>query len=171
MLEVQDKLDAVEVGRLLAGAAKTVASARYCWLATAAEAGAPSIRPMGRIMPDAGDDEWKIRFLTDGRSRKARDMRRAGEVTVIFQHEPDLAYVTLTGGAALHDSQAEVRKRWKDAYNVYFRTETDRANAIFVEVDAQRMELWIRGVTPEPFGLQTTVLERDGAGGWRVIER
>ena len=28
------------------------------------------------------------------------------------------------------------------------------------------MELWIRGVTPEPFGLQTTVLERDaGAAG------
>ena len=105
----------------MAGAAKTVASARYCWLATAAEAGASSLRPMGRIMPDAGEDEWKIRFLTDGRSRKARDMRRAGEVTIIFQHEPDLAYVTLSGRAALHDSQAEIRERWKEAYNVYFR--------------------------------------------------
>ena len=28
------------------------------------------------------------------------------------------------------------------------------------------MELWIRGVTPEPFGLQTTVLERDRQGAW-----
>jgi hypothetical protein len=29
------------------------------------------------------------------------------------------------------------------------------------------MELWIRGVTPEPFGLRATVLERDDAeGGW-----
>jgi general stress protein 26 len=171
MLETMDKQDAVEVGRLLAGAAKTVASARYCWLAASAEAGAPSLRPMGRIMPDAGEDEWKIRFLTDGRSRKARDMRRVGEVTVIFQHEPDLAYVTLTGRAELHDNQAEVRERWKDAYNVYFRSETDRANAIFVEVDAQRVELWIHGVTPEPFGLQATVLERDAGGGWRMIAR
>jgi len=171
MLETQDKPGAVEVGRLLAGAAKTVASASYCWLATAPEAGAPSLRPMGRIMRDAGEDEWRIRFLTDGRSRKARDMRRAGEVTIIFQHEPDLAYVTLTGRAALHDSQAEVRGRWKDAYSVYFRSETDRANAIFVEVDVDRIELWIRGVTPEPFGLQTTLLERDAGGGWRVIAR
>ena len=171
MLEARDKPDAVEVDRLLAGAAKTVASARYCWLATAAEAGAPSIRPMGRIMPDAGEDEWKIRLLTDGRSRKARDMHRANEVTIVFQHEPDLAYVTLTGRAALHDSQAEVRERWKEAYNVYFPSETDRANAIFVEVDVERMELWIRGVTPEPFGLQATVLERDAGGGWRVIAR
>jgi general stress protein 26 len=171
MLETMDKQDAVEVGRLLAGAAKTIASARYCWLAASAEAGAPSLRPMGRILPDVGEDEWKIRFLTNGRSRKARDMRRAGEVTIIFQHEPDLAYVTLTGRAALHDGAAEVRKRWKDAYNVYFRSETDRANAIFVEVDVHRMELWIRGVTPEPFGLQATVLERNAEGGWRVIAR
>jgi general stress protein 26 len=171
MLQANDKPDPVEVSRLLAGAAKTIASARYCWLATAAEAGAPSVRPMGRIAPDAGEDEWKIRFLTDGRSRKARDMRLEREVAIVFQHEPELAYVTLTGRATLRDSAAEVRKRWKDVYNVYFPSETDRANAIFVEVDVERMELWIRGVTPEPFGLQTTVLERDAAGGWRVIPR
>jgi general stress protein 26 len=171
MLQANDKPDPVEVSRLLAGAAKTIASARYCWLATAAEAGASSVRPMGRIAPDAGEDEWKIRFLTDGRSRKSRDMRLEREVAIVFQHEPELAYVTLTGRATLRDSAAEVRKRWKDVYNVYFPSETDRANAIFVEVDVERMELWIRGVTPEPFGLQTTVLERDAAGGWRVIPR
>jgi general stress protein 26 len=171
MLEANDKPGADEVSRLLAGAAKTMASARYCWLATAVGAGVPNIRPMGRIMRDADEDEWKIRFLTDGRSRKASDMRRGSEVTIILHHEPDLAYVTLTGRAELHDRASEVRERWKDAYNVYFRNETDRANAIFVEVDATRMELWIRGVTPEPFGLQTTVLERDVRGGWRVIAR
>ncbi len=31
------------------------------------------------------------------------------------------------------------------------------------------MELWIRGVTPEPFGLRATVLERDASGGRRVV--
>ena len=29
--------------------------------------------------------------------------------------------------------------------------------------------LHIRGVTPEPFGLRATVLERNGADGWRLI--
>jgi general stress protein 26 len=163
--------DSLAVSPLLAGAAKTIESARYCWLATAAETGAPRLRPMGRIVRDADEDEWKIRFLTDGRSRKARDMRRASEVAIIFQHEPDLAYVTLTGRAALHDSATEVRKRWKGAYDVYFPTETDRANAIFVEIDVERMELWIRGVTPEPFGLRPTVLERHAGDGWRVSAR
>ena len=167
MLETKSKPDAVDVSPLLDGAAKTMRSARYCWLATATEAGAPHMRPMGRVLNDPGEDQWKIRFLTDGRSHKAADMRRASEVTIAFQHDPDLAFVTLIGRAELREDPSETRSRWKSAYNAYFPSETDRANAIFVEVEAKRMELWIRGVTPEPFGLRATVLERD-AGGWRV---
>jgi general stress protein 26 len=168
MLETQTKPDAVDVGPLLAGAAKTMRSARYCWLATGTEAGAPHVRPMGRVLNDPGEDEWKIRFLTDRRSHKAVDMRRASEVSILFQHDPDLAFVTLIGKAALHEDASETRSRWKRAYDVYFPSEADRANAIFVEVEIERMELWIRGVTPEPFGLRATVLERD-AEGWRLI--
>jgi general stress protein 26 len=168
MLQTKAKPDAAEVSALLAGAAKTMRSARYCWLATAAEAGAPRVRPMGRVLNDPGEDEWMIRFLTDGRSHKAADMRRANEVSILFQHDPDLAYVNLIGGAALHESESETRSRWKAAYDVYFPSETERRNAIFVEVEVERMELWIRGVTPEPFGLRATVLER-GDGGWRLI--
>ena len=168
MLKTKPKPAGIDVSGLLAGAAKTMRSARYCWLATAAEAGAPQVRPMGRVLNDPGEDEWKIRFLTDGRSHKAADMRRAGKVTILFQHDPDLAFVSLIGKAALHEDASETRSRWKAAYNVYFPSEADRANAIFVEVEVQRMELWIRGVTPEPFGLRATVLERD-AGGWRLI--
>jgi general stress protein 26 len=168
MLETKAKLETVDVNRLLAGAAKTMRSARYCWLATATEAAAPHVRPMGRILNDPGEDEWKIRFLTDNRSRKARDMRRAEEVSILFQHDPDLAFVTLIGKAGLHEDVSETRTRWKPAYDLYFPSETDRRNAIFVEVEVERMELWIQGVTPEPFGLRATVLQRD-ANGWRLI--
>ena len=159
--------DAIDVSRL-AGAAKTMRSARYCWLATAAESGAPRVRPMGRVLNDPGEDAWKVRFLTDGQSHKAADMRRASEVTILFQHDPDLAFVSLIGKAELHENASETRSRWKPAYNVYFPSEADREHAIFVEVEIGRMELWIRGVTPEPFGLRATVLERD-AEGWRLI--
>ena len=74
----------------------------------------------------------------------------------------------MIGKAELHENPSETRGRWKPAYDVYFPNEADRANAIFVEVEIERMELWIRGVTPEPFGLRATVLERD-AEGWRLI--
>jgi general stress protein 26 len=167
MLETKAKPDAVDVSRLLDGAAKTMRSARYCWLMTATEAGAPHVRPMGRVLNDPGEDEWRIRFLTGGRSRKAADMRRLSEVSILFQHDPDLAYVALIGKAALHENASETSSRWKPAYDVYFPNESDRRNAIFVEVEVERMELWIRGVTPEPFGLRATVLKRD-AGGWRL---
>src|SRR5271163_128891 len=169
MSQMTEQRDAVDVTRLVAGAAKTVTSVRYCWLATASEAGPPRVRPMGRVLNDPGEDEWTIRFLTDGRSRKAADMRHNGEVAILFQHDPDLAFVNLIGKVSLHDSASEVRERWKRAYDLYFPTESDRARAIFVEVEVERMELWIRGVTREPFGLRATALERGAGGGWRVI--
>ncbi len=168
MLATTDKPDAAAVDRLLAGAAKAIGSVRYCWLLTTAADGAPGLRPMGRLLHDAGEDAWTIRFITDARTRKVADMRVDGRVTIVFQHDPDDAFVTLTGKSTLCESESEVRERWKDAYGAYFPTAQDRANAVFVKVDIERMELWIRGVTPEPFGLRPTILERDGGRRWRL---
>jgi len=167
MSQAKNEHDAAEVDRLLAGTAKAIGRVRYCWLATATGTGG-HLRPMGRLPNDEGDDEWMIRFLTDGRSSKASEMRRDNKVTIIFQNDPDDAFVSLVGTATPRESASWVRAHWKEAYDVYFPSELDRANAIFIDVDVQRMELWIRGVTPEPFGLQATVLERDPEGGWRV---
>ena len=171
MPRVGHNIDAVQVSRLLAGAGKTIRSARYCWLATAAEDGFANLRPMGRLLRDDGDekDEWTMEFIADGRSRKVTDMRRASRVAIIVQQDADDAFVTLIGKATLCESESEVRKRWKRAYDAYFPSESDRANAIFVEVGITRMELWIRGVTPEPFGLRPTIIERELGCGWRAV--
>jgi general stress protein 26 len=169
MSRAQD--ERVDVSRLLAGAARTVAGARHCWLATTAENGSVNARPMGRVLRDPGENHWTIRFITDGRSRKASEIRRARQVAVTFEHGGDDAFVTVTGAAVLREEASEVRRRWKDAYNVYFRSDEDRASAAFIEIDAERVELWIRGVTPEPFGLYPTILERDDAGDWRLVAR
>jgi general stress protein 26 len=157
-----------EAGRLLAGAAKTVAQVRYCWLVTERDTGGANARPMGRLVPEIDENDWTIRFITDGRSRKTSEIRRAGNVGLVFQHGDD-AFIVLSGGATLIESPSLVRQLWTNAYNAYFPSEADRANATFVQVDVARMELWIRGVTPEPFGLRPTVLERDTAGIWRLI--
>src|SRR5262249_54579873 len=108
-----------------------------------------------------------IRFITGGLSRKAFDIRRASKVGLIFQDGDD-AFVVLAGGAVLREGASSMRQLWKDDYNVYFPAEENLASATFIEVNVERMELWIRGVTPEPFGLQTTILERDAAGTWRL---
>jgi general stress protein 26 len=168
MSRAKNESDRSGTGRLLAGA-EAIANARWCWLATAERAGVPCLRPMGRLPPEPGDDDWTIRFVTDGRSRKAADIRRAGKVALIFQRDADDAFVAVTGAAALVESASEIRQRWRDAYNRYFPTELDRANAAFLEVEAERLELWIRGVTPEPFGLRASTLERDAGGAWRLV--
>ena len=169
MSQARNEHDDVELGRLLAGAAKTIAGVRYCWLVTDAETGVANARPMGRVLSE--EDDWTIRFVTGGRSRKASDIRRASEVGLIFQRDQDDAFVVLSGKATLIERASDVDRLWKSAYDAYFPNETERANAAFVEVHVMRMELWIRGVTPEPFGLRPTVLERDAGGAWRMSDR
>jgi hypothetical protein len=41
-------------------AAKTIAGIRYCWLVTEAENGGLNARPMGRLVTDAGENDWII---------------------------------------------------------------------------------------------------------------
>jgi general stress protein 26 len=168
MSRAEDEREKAGLRRLLVGAAKTVAGARYCWLATTAEHGGTNARPMQRLPCDPSEDDWTLRFVIDGRSRKASEIRRVTRVAVVFQQDTDDAFVTLIGAATLREDTAAVRQRWKNAYNVYFPSEEDRASAAFVEIVADHLELWIRGVTPEPFGLRPTILERNASGDWRL---
>jgi general stress protein 26 len=158
-----------DLNGLLAGASKTTAGARSCWLVTSKGDGGVDARPMGRLQAEPGDDAWLIRFITDARSHKVADIKLAAKVAVIFEVPTDDAYVALGGRAAVKDSAADVRLLWKAAYDAFFPSETDKRNAIFVEIAADRLELWIRGVTPEPFAAQTTVLERRAGGDWRIV--
>jgi general stress protein 26 len=165
MLDVINETGA-EVSALLAGAARTIETVRYCWLVTKA-AGGFNARPMGRVLADKSEGGWIVRFVTDGRSRKAHELCGEREVGLIFQSDPDEAYAALFGKARLLERADEVARLWETHYEAYFPTPADRAAAAFIEVDVVRMELWIRGVTPEPFGLHATKLARDAEGAWR----
>lgn len=167
MLNASDGKAPMDIDRMLAGAQKIVASVQYCWLVTRSDGGIHA-RPMGRLLLNNGD--WIVRFLTDRRSRKIADLRHTSTVGLIFQNDGDDAFASLTGVVRLIEDAAEVRALWnEDAYARYFPTETDRLNAGFIEVRIERMELWIRGVTPEPFGLHTTILQRDPQAAWYLV--
>jgi general stress protein 26 len=165
MLSAEDGTEARDVARILAGAQKLVASVQYCWLVSGGES--PRARPMGRILSSESNDDWTIRFLTDLRSRKIIDLRNTSTVGLIFQDDGDDAFASLTGAVRLIEDVSEIQALWKEAaYARYLPTEKDRANAGFIEVRIERMELWIRGVTPEPFGRHATILQRDPQGAW-----
>ena len=166
MLSAEDGKEAGDVERMLAGAQNIVASVQYCWLVSRSDESVRA-RPMGRIISSESNHDWTIQFLTDLRSRKIGDLRHTSTAGLIFQNDGDDAYASLAGAARLIEDVSEVRALWKeDAHARYFPTEKDRANACFIEVRIERMELWIRGVTPEPFGLHATILERDPKGAW-----
>src|SRR6201995_194655 len=155
-----------EVSALLAGAAKTIQTVRYCWLVTKAADGF-NARPLGRGLADKSEGGWIIRFITDGRSRKAHELCGEQEVGLIFQSDPDEAYAALFGKARLLERADDVARFWKKHYEAYSPTPPDRDAAAFTELDVVRMELWIRGVTPEPFGLHATKLARNTEGAWQ----
>ncbi len=159
--------DGAKVGRLVEAALRTIAGSRYCWLSTVDESGLSRLRPMGRLQPEPGDDAWTLRFVTDGRSAKAADIRRAKKVALVFQREDEDAFVGFVGRPRLEEDKGAVRRRWRRAYDAFFPSEADKASAVFFTVEAERLDLWIRGVTPEPFGLKTTTLVRE-AEGWRL---
>ena len=157
-----------EAKRALEGASRIIGEVRYCWLAAEAANGRVNIRPMGRVSPHPQKTGWTVSFVTDGRSRKAAEIRENGRATLVFQREGEDAYVALMGAARLCEDRAEVEARWSAAYDMYFPTDVDRANAAFIDIAVDRMDLWIRGVTPEPFGMRTTTLIRDASGVWTL---
>lgn len=167
MLQMEDECG-VEVGRLLTGAAAAIARVRYCWLVTTAESWAVNARPMGWLPRELDEDDWTIWFIADGRSRKAADIRRAGEATIIFQ-DVDTAFLTMVGPAMLCEEQSEVRRHWKKGYDTYFPSDEERVHAALIGVDVRSMELWIRGLTPEPFGMRPMRIQRDEQRRWRVM--
>ena len=167
MSQAEASHDVVEVNGLLAGAARHIAAVRYCWLVTHAETGGVHARPMGHILPNRDEEAWTIWFIADGRSSKASDIRSTRRAEIIFQHDAGDAYAVLSGPATLLEGP-EVRRYWKRAYDAFVPEEQARAHAVFAKVKVERLKLWIRGVTPEPFGLKPTVLERDAAGTWRL---
>ena len=151
--------------KLVAGVERIIGAVEYCWLLSSTDR-AIRARPMGRILARPGEDELTIRFLTDGRSKKAADIRRSQDVTLIFQQEAEDAYVSLQGTARLNETKGYVQALWKQAYGRYFPTTEDQAHAAFIEVEVVRMELWVRGLTPEPFGVRPTIMTRAPDGTW-----
>ena len=108
--------------------------------------------------------------LTRRGSRKALEIGRTGRLSVVYQHDADDSYVTLIGRGVIIADRALLRARWQPAWNQFFPAGADDETAIFVQLEADRIELWVRGVTPEPFGTRGAILERGPGQPWRRVQ-
>jgi len=150
----------------LAGASKLLATAPATWLITSGMDSLLHARPMGALRP-WGSCGWTMHYLTNIRSRKIADIRRSGASTVIVQRDCD-AFATLWGMTTVLDEVTEVQKLWIPEYDRFFPTQQDSSRAALIKFEIKYMDLWIRGVTPEPFGLEPVSLELAEGGQWRL---
>ena len=160
---------AERVAALLAAARKTIAKVTDWWAATPAADGGVNVRVVVPIPGLPGEDAWTKWFTTRGSSRKAKDIRRSGRITLGCQHPPERAYVALQGRASLVVDRAMIHSRWSERWRTYFPGGPDDPDTVFVKVETDRIELCVPGSTPEPFGIRHAALER-GASGWRIVD-
>jgi general stress protein 26 len=96
-------------------------------------------------------------------------MRAAPLVTLAFQHPSGDRYIALGGCATIIEDVAEMRTMWSSDLDAHFPPGFADANMIVIQVDVDRIEVHVGGLTPEPFGAGRTLLERQSAGSWRFI--
>jgi general stress protein 26 len=156
-----------QVERLLAVARNTIAEVPFCWVVTQADDGGTNARVV-KTQPGAeGEDFWMRWFLTPRTGRKSAEIRKAGRVTLAYQHDSGTAYVALAGRAELIDDRAAVESRFRgSAYDD--PAGVVAASLIAVRVTADHLELHVRGVTAEPWGRGRTLLDRKPDGSWRL---
>jgi general stress protein 26 len=158
-----------DVVQFLTAARETIAAVPICWLATRSLEGGTNARAVNSSAGRPGSDEWTRRFLVRRSSRKVSEMRAAPLVTLAFQHPSGDRYVALGGRATIIDDTAEMRTMWSSDLDAHFPPGFADANMIVIEVNIDRIEVHVRGLTPEPFGAGRTLLERQPAGSWRFI--
>lgn len=157
--------EAATVDRLLDAARAVIADVPYCWVVTSAKAGDAHARVVKAFPNENGEIWWTRWFLTRRLARKTAEIHDAGRVTLAFQHASGSAYVSLAGPAELIDERAAVETRLQQV------DDPEGALAgqlIAVRVDADRIEVHIRGVTAEPWGHGRTLLERSREGVWHL---
>jgi hypothetical protein len=82
---------------------------------------------------------------------------------------PPAIAISLIGRAKIVEDDAEMRSLWPSELDKHFPPGFADANMIVIRVDVDRIEVHVRGLTPEPFGAGRTLLERQSTGGWRFI--
>jgi general stress protein 26 len=158
-----------EILQFLTAARETIAAVPICWLATRSLEGGTNARAVSSSAGPPGSDEWTRRFLVRRSSRKVAEMRAAPLVTLAFQHPSGDRYIALGGRAMIIEDVAEMRTIWSSDMDAHFLPGFADANMIVIQVDIDRIEVHVRGLTPEPFGAGRTLLERQPAGSWRFV--
>jgi general stress protein 26 len=154
----------MDVDRLLQLARKLIGELTFCVAATQSDDGDVSARI---IQPMPLQEDWTVDTITNRRCRKVREIERSHRMTLLYQHDADKSYVSLTGRAEIVEDAALKRSIWKPGHDRWNPKGPDDPDTVFMRLITDRIELWsaAHGVLPPPEGYSAAVLLRDG-GHW-----
>ena len=144
---------------ILETAKSSMRSAEYCMLITLGEGGEANAR---LVQPFEPEPDMTIWVGTWSKSRKVREVRRDGRVTLAFYDKESTAYVTLLGLAQIENELNNKRKFWRDEWIGFIPQGPDGDDYVLVKFIPYRIELMSfgRGILPQPYGLKPAVVIR-----------
>jgi general stress protein 26 len=165
------QFEAQTVEQILLAAKETTAKVPYCWVATADQRGGASARVVQPFLSQLDQNGWVVRFLTSRSSRKAGEIASSGRVSLGYQYDPEMAYVTLVGVARVTDDRTFMQDQWRPEWNTFFPKGPSDPDAVIVEVTVERIEMWslVRKIATSPNGLRAATLQRTAYGGWQSL--
>jgi general stress protein 26 len=159
------------VEQILLVAKDTTAKVPNCWAVTADQRGGANARVVQPFLSQLDQDDWVVRFLTSGSSRKAAEIASSGRISLGYQYDAEQACVTLVGAARIVDDRGYREDNWRTEWNAFFPKGPSDVDAVIVEVTVERIEVWnlARRIAAPPNGLRAATLQRAESGGWQSL--
>ena len=96
-------------------------------------------RPLeARVDRDAGI----IWFVTDVRGAKDEEIDAAHDIGLVFIHEDDRAYLSITGRAFVSRDTAKSKEIWRKTDDSWFSNGPDDPNVRLLRIEPITVELW-----------------------------
>ncbi|PCE32482.1 pyridoxamine 5'-phosphate oxidase family protein [Burkholderia ubonensis] len=151
----------MDANRLLQQAHEIVANCTFCFVCSNDAHGQINARVVEIL--EIGSD-LTIRFMTDSRTRKALEIRQGKTISLSFLSMVDRGYVTIGTVPAVSAETALKQSIWKESLRTWFPNGPDDPCVVTVTCEPAWVELWsrMRGVAPEPLGLNSVRLTRKG---------
>jgi general stress protein 26 len=156
----------MDANDLLKIAREIIAKVPMCFAITVDQNGEANARV---VQTAQLSDQWTVRYTTDRRSRKVREIERSGKMTLAYQFDPANEYVTLIGRATIIDDPEIKNAIWQPSRFRWYPGGPNDPNVVLIDFVTDRIELWSshHGVLPDPAkGLWAAALTRESSG-WR----
>jgi len=137
---------------LIKAAREIMNAAGTCALITLDEEGRPRVRAMDPFAPETDFTVW---FGTNSKSRKVNQIENDPRVTLYYLDGDASGYVMIHGTAQLINDPFEKEKRWKDAWEAFYKDKTEdylliKVSPIWMEVSSTSRGIYGDTITWQP---------------------